>query len=112
MRLDNINHIQNETAWSTRSDGKGTGGGTSNYELEPDYQRAVQQTGFRTSRDVAFVADPGSGVPIYNSFMNSGWMQIGGTSLSCPAWGGLIATANQGRTLQHKATFNSSSNPQ
>src|SRR5581483_12196259 len=63
----------------------------------------VQSTGVRTIPDVAFDADPFTGVAIYDSYNdtdNSGpWIQIGGTSLSAPAWAGLIAIANQGRVL-------------
>ncbi len=43
-----------ETGWS------GSGGGSSIYEPEPDYQQGVQQSGFRQGPDVAFGADPTS----------------------------------------------------
>src|SRR6202030_1636879 len=99
-------------AWSTSAGGSGTGGGTSQFEQEPAYQQGVQHTGFRTAPDVALLADPATGVAVYDSFQNSGWMTGGGTSLSCPAWGGLIAVANQGRAQKGKATLNTSSNPQ
>ncbi len=96
--------IQGETAWS------GSGGGTSLYEKEPAYQQGFQSTGFRTIPDVAF--DAGSGVAIYDSFHAAGWEGVGGTSLSAPSWAGLIAIANQGRTLQGLQTLNSGGNAQ
>jgi hypothetical protein len=112
LTLDEFNHIESETAWSTFFDGSGTGGGTSRFEPEPAYQQRVQHTGFRTNPDVSLLADPYTGAAVYDSYQNFGWMQIGGTSLACPAWAGILAVANQGRALQGKATLNNSSNPQ
>ena len=117
LNLNASGTLLSETAWSTGSDSwdtsLGTGGGTSQFEAEPTYQQSVQQTGFRTIPDVAFDADPNTGVPVYDSYANSSpWGQYGGTSLSSPSWAGLIAIANQGRSLAGLATLNSSSNPQ
>ena len=94
LTLNSDGSYQGETGWS------GSGGGVSSYEQEPAYQQAVQSTGFRTIPDVAFDADPSTGVSIYDSYDNTGngpWQQIGGTSLAAPAWAALIAIANQGR---------------
>jgi subtilase family serine protease len=117
LTLNSSNGIASETAWSTGSDSyataDGTGGGTSSYEKEPAYQDAFQSTGERTIPDVAFDADPSTGVAEYDSYDNSTpWVQIGGTSLSSPSFAGIIAIANEGRVLQGLSTFNSSSNPQ
>ena len=52
--------------------------------------------------DVALVADPQTGVATYDSYNNGSatpWDTIGGTSLSSPAWAGLISIVNQGRGL-------------
>lgn len=94
-----------ESAWS------GSGGGTSLYESEPSYQTGVQSTGFRTIPDVSFVASPSSGVAVYDSYDNTGggpWFKVGGTSLSAPCWGGLIALVNQGRAQAGYAALNGS----
>jgi hypothetical protein len=117
LKLDAHGHILGETGWSTGSDSwnpaLGTGGGTSQYESAPAFQNGFQSTGMRTTPDVSFDADPATGVAIYDSFKTSApWLEIGGTSLACPAWAGLIAIANQGRHLAGHSTFNSSSNPQ
>jgi len=72
----------------------------------------VQSTGNRTTPDVAFVADPGTGVWIadtYNLSADSPWEVVGGTSLSAPSWAGLIALVDQGRTAAGEATLSSSS---
>ena len=86
-----------------------SGGGTSLYEPQPTYQQGVQQTGFRTIPDVAFDADPNTGVAVYDSYNNTDnsgpWVEVGGTSLAAPAWAGLIAIANQGRVLAGGTTL-------
>jgi len=81
-----------ETGWS------GSGGGQSSYESEPGYQTGVQASGWRQIPDVAFDADPASGVAVYDSYdygSSLPWVQVGGTSLSAPCWAGLIAIADQ-----------------
>jgi alpha-tubulin suppressor-like RCC1 family protein/Tol biopolymer transport system component len=75
-----------ETAWS------GSGGGQSAYEPEPLYQKGFQTYNTRSVPDVAFDADPNSGVAVYNQ----GWAVFGGTSLSAPCWAALFALSNQG----------------
>ncbi len=96
LTLDASNNIASETGWS------GGGGGISQYESQPSYQNGVvtQSTTQRTTPDVALVADPSTGVAVYDSYNNdpaTPWYQVGGTSLSAPAWAGLIAIIDQGR---------------
>ncbi len=87
----------------------GGGGGISKYESQPAYQSGIvtQSSTKRTVPDVAFDADPASGVAVYDSFdsPHSPWMVIGGTSLSAPMWAGVMAITNQGRVLSGKATL-------
>ena len=88
----------NETGWSDSIYGS-TGGGTSAFETLPGYQTSVATTN-RSTPDVAFDADPVTGVAIYDSvsqFGQAGWFQTGGTSLGAPAWAALVAIADQGR---------------
>ncbi|WP_100487331.1 S53 family peptidase [Sporolactobacillus pectinivorans] len=85
-----------ESAWS------GSGGATSTYESIPNFQTGWSNVvgSNRGIPDVAFDADPNTGVYVYTSTPNqgqSGWFQVGGTSFSAPAWGALIALADQGR---------------
>jgi hypothetical protein len=85
-----------EAGWS------GSGGGLSNYVSEPEYQESVQGTGTRTTPDVAFDADPNTGFAVYDSLAfagGQGWEVIGGTSAGAPQWSGLIAIADQGRSM-------------
>jgi subtilase family serine protease len=83
----------------------GSGGGTSLFEKEPAYQAGVQSTGKRQIPDVSFLADPNTGVLIYDTFGFSGFLQIGGTSLSAPSWAALVAIVNQGRRLASEGTL-------
>jgi hypothetical protein len=83
-----------ETGWNS------SGGGASSVESLPSYQTGVTGTSTRATPDVAFDADPNTGVAIYDSvpyFGQSGWFQAGGTSLGAPAWAALVAIADQGR---------------
>jgi hypothetical protein len=83
-----------------------TGGAPSTIELEPSWQNGFQNTGFRGTADVAFDADPFTGVSIYDSYKEPGWLNgVGGTSLSAPSWAGIIALANQGRVAGGAGTL-------
>jgi subtilase family serine protease len=85
-----------ETAWV---DG---GGGYSAFEQEPSYQGGVQTTGERSTPDVAFDADPNTGVEVYSTApgaRSGSWQVVGGTSLGSPSWAGIIAIADQGRAV-------------
>jgi subtilase family serine protease len=98
LTLGANNAYQSETVWNNQYGT--TGGGTSQYEPEPDYQSAVQNTGFRTTPDVAYDADPLTGFEIYvtvNGVSEKG--SIGGTSAGAPQWAALFAIADQGRAL-------------
>jgi subtilase family serine protease len=80
-----------EKAW------QGSGGGVSDYELQPAYQATVPQDpsnpGYRTVPDVAFDANPNSGVTIVYDGASVNY--VGGTSVGAPAWAGLFALADQ-----------------
>ena len=105
LALNGDNSYNSETGWGYESSGLGafigSGGGISQYEAEPAYQDGVQSTGYRTAPDVAFDADPSTGVWIADTYNFSSaaepFVQVGGTSLAAPAWAGLIALADQGR---------------
>jgi subtilase family serine protease len=77
-----------ESVWA------GTGSGCSLYEAKPTWQK---DTGCatRTLNDAAAVADPYTGAAVYSSYSpyGSGWFIIGGTSLSTPLLGGIVADA-------------------
>ena len=114
LYLNADNSYNNETGWGYFSNSAGTligsGGGMSLYEPEPTYQQGVQSTGFRSTPDVSFVADPGTGAWIadpYNLSADNAFEVVGGTSLSAPCWAGLFALVNQGRSAAGQPTLNS-----
>ena len=118
LQLGSASSYQSETGWGYNSDAAGVliggGGGASQYEAEPTYQLGVQSTGYRTTPDVSFVADPATGVVVadtYNLSADNPWLVVGGTSLSAPSWAGLIALANQGRAAAGESTLGSASDP-
>jgi subtilase family serine protease len=77
----------------------GAGGGTSAYWPKPSYQSSLSGT-FRQVPDIAYLADPETGVEIVITPDNvPGHQQsvevIGGTSLACPMFSAMWAIANQ-----------------
>ncbi|WP_329528585.1 S53 family peptidase [Streptomyces sp. NBC_01462] len=101
LQLDADGNTTGETAW------KSTGGGLSYFEPRPAYQDGVQSSPLRATPDVSFVADPTTGVPVYMTMTvgdatRSVWFEVGGTSLSAPIWGAIIASADQLRAAAGK----------
>jgi hypothetical protein len=86
-------------------------GGISLYESEPDYQLNVQQSGFRSTPDVAYNAVNYNYYDSYSSHtvVAADWSVTGGTSFGAPQWAALIAIANQGRVLEGKPTLGDTS---
>ena len=87
-----------ESAW------RSSGGGLSAFEAEPSYQLSLQSTGRRSVPDVAFDANPNTGVSVYTTDPATGigsWSVFGGTSLGAPAWAGIIAVIDEGYALAH-----------
>jgi subtilase family serine protease len=89
-----------ESAWSAG------GGGLSQDVAAPSYQSGlvisngtvqISANGMRAGPDVAYDADPNTGVAVYGSYGFGGWAQVGGTSAGAPAWAGLMALVDQAR---------------
>lgn len=68
-----------ESAWS------GAGSGCSKIYAKPSYQSTIN-TGctMRAQADTSAVADPNTGVAVYDTFHTSGWLVFGGTSVATP----------------------------
>jgi subtilase family serine protease len=81
-----------ETAWGSSTGGAGTGSGCSAYDPKPSWQT---DTGCpdRTDNDVSAVADPNTGVAVYDSYSQRGWIEVGGTSASSPIIASTFALA-------------------
>ncbi|BAJ30049.1 MULTISPECIES: S8 family serine peptidase [Kitasatospora] len=76
-----------ETAWAT-SPTEGTASGCSGQLPKPAWQ-TDPGCDHRTVADVAAVADPETGVAVYQSYGGNGWYTYGGTSAAAP----LVAAA-------------------
>jgi subtilase family serine protease len=91
-----------EVAWS------GSGGGFSAYFARPAWQTGWQNTSTRSIPDVSMVADPNTGVAVYDTtayYGQKGWFTIGGTSASAPMWAGVVALTNELRIKAGKTTL-------
>jgi len=95
--------FQGNLAWED------TGGGTSSYEARPSYQNGIAGIvgGRRGVPDIAAIADPRTGVCVYNAAWagscvgNSGWCIVGGTSAATPVMAAITNSA--GRFLSSSA---------
>ena len=83
-----------ETVWS------GAGSGCSRYDAQPSWQSSIANiTGVCAKRavaDVSAVADPNTGVAVYDSYTYQGvggWLVFGGTSVSSPLIASVYALA-------------------
>jgi hypothetical protein len=81
-----------ETVWGSSSGGEGTGSGCSTVDPKPSWQK---DTGCskRTNNDVSAVADPNTGLAVYDSYSEGGWLEVGGTSASSPIIASVFALA-------------------
>ncbi len=78
-----------EEAWA---DG---GSGCSLYEARPAYQNGID-TGCpnaRATADISADADPATGLAVYDTLGQDGWLQVGGTSLAAPLVAAMYALA-------------------
>ncbi|MFJ1754292.1 peptidase S8 [Kitasatospora sp. NPDC088134] len=92
-----------ESVWLTNST-EGTGSGCSKYDTKPTWQK---DTGCskRTIADVSAVADPATGVAVYQTYGGSGWAVYGGTSAAAPIIAGVYALAGTPATGTSPASF-------
>ncbi|MFF5665302.1 peptidase S8 [Streptomyces griseofuscus] len=93
-----------ESVWNTSST-EGTGSGCSAYDAKPSWQT---DTGCakRTIADVSAVADPATGVSVYDSYgVTAGFYTFGGTSASSPIIAGVYALAGTPSSGSYPAKF-------
>ncbi|WP_225098115.1 S53 family peptidase [Streptomyces sp. CoH27] len=93
-----------ESVWKTSST-EGTGSGCSAYDAKPTWQTDTGCTK-RTISDVAAVADPATGVSVYDSYgVTAGWYTFGGTSASSPIIASVYALAGTPSSSSYPAKF-------
>jgi subtilase family serine protease len=117
--IDGDGNYGSETGWP------GSTGGVSSLssQTRPSYQVVGSGSAFlpqsqnqRTVPDVSWLADPSTGVAVYDSFRSNPaseffattgfWQEVGGTSLAAPMWAGLVAITDQGRVADGLSTLN------
>ncbi len=83
-----------ETVWGSSSGGEGGGSGCSPFEPQPDYQAGIStDCAYRATADIAADASPQSGLATYDTLGQTGWLQVGGTSLAAPLLASMYALA-------------------
>jgi Ricin-type beta-trefoil lectin domain len=97
LRRDSSARGWSETAWS------GSGAGCSSWESKPSWQHD-SGCGTRTVADASAVADPGTGVAVYDTYGQGGWLVVGGTSASSPILASTYALAANPPTGQSAAS--------
>ncbi len=83
-----------ETVWS------GAGSGCSAFIPKPSWQTDAG-CARRTIADVSADADPNTGVSVYDSFHEPGWLVFGGTSVSSPIIASVYALAGNSSTVTY-----------
>ncbi|HWL87752.1 MAG TPA: hypothetical protein VNO21_18240 [Polyangiaceae bacterium] len=78
-----------ETVWN------GAGSGCSSVEAKPTWQTDTGCTR-RTVGDLSAVADPNTGVAVYDSYASGGWAVYGGTSVASPLVASIFASIGKG----------------
>ncbi len=102
-----------ETAWGSadRASTGGTGSGCSPYTAKPSWQREAVDIApggcpNRTENDVAAVANPATGVAVYDTYKTQGtWAQLGGTSAAAPIITGVFALAGTPAPRTYPASY-------
>jgi subtilase family serine protease len=104
-----LNHASNTRGW-TETAWSGAGSGCSAYEAKQAWQTDAGCSR-RTVADVSAVADPNTGVAVYDSNCNiagqilgqcfKGWGVVGGTSVSAPIIAGVYGLAGNGGTVNY-----------
>ena len=93
-----------ESVWKTNST-EGTGSGCSSDEAKPSWQSIVTVCSRRTDSDVSAVADPATGVAVYQTYGGSGWTVYGGTSASAPLVASVYALAGTPASTDQPGSF-------
>ena len=95
-----------ETVWNNGGS-QGTGSGCSSDEAKPTWQSIVSTSvcSRRADSDVSAVADPYTGVAVYQTYGGSGWAVYGGTSASAPIIASTYALAGAPAATDKPASY-------
>jgi Putative Ig domain len=93
-----------ESVWGSSSGGEGTGSGCSADSSKPSWQTDTGCTR-RTDNDVAADASPNTGVAVYDSYSEGGWLEVGGTSAASPMIASVYALAGTPAAGSYPASY-------
>ena len=95
-----------ETVWKTSST-EGTGSGCSSDEAKPSWQSIISTSvcSRRADSDLSAVADPATGVAVYQTYGGSGWAVYGSTSAAAPIIASVYALAGAPASTDKPASF-------
>jgi subtilase family serine protease len=105
LKLDGAGNRVSETVWS------GAGSGCSAYVTKPSWQHDTKCSR-RTVADVAAVADPATGVAVYDSYGSTGganWYVFGGTSVAAPIIGAVYALSGSTSGIPAQLSYTNAS---
>jgi subtilase family serine protease len=89
-----------ESAWN------GAGSGCSSYSTKPSWQTSVTSCAHKANADVSAVADPNTGVAVYDTYGGDpGWEVFGGTSVSSPIVAAVYALAGTPGSADSPASY-------
>ncbi|MFF4406769.1 peptidase S8 [Streptomyces sp. NPDC001404] len=103
LKRDSSSRGWSESVWSTSAT-EGGGSGCSAYDTKPAWQ-TDSGCAQRTVADVAAVADPATGVAVYQTYGGSGWSVYGGTSAASPIVASVYADAGTPSAGSYPASF-------
>lgn len=92
-----LRHASNARGWS-ETVWSGAGSGCSAFISKPSWQHDASCSK-RTVADTSAVADPNTGVSVYDTYQQSGWLVFGGTSVSSPMIASVFALAGNSSSI-------------
>ncbi|MFF4356612.1 S8 family serine peptidase [Streptomyces sp. NPDC001604] len=92
LKKDGSTRGWSESVWGKSAGGDGAGSGCSQFDAKPSWQKD-SGCAKRAVADVAAVADPATGLAVYDTYQSGGWNVYGGTSASSPFIAGVYALA-------------------
>ncbi|MEU5420205.1 putative Ig domain-containing protein [Streptomyces sp. NPDC020667] len=93
-----------ESVWGSSAGGQGAGSGCSAYDAKPAWQHD-SGCAKRTVADVSAVADPATGLAVYDTYQAAGWNVYGGTSASSPIIAAVYALAGTPAAGSYPASY-------
>ena len=99
-----LNTSTNARGW-TESAWSGAGSGCSSFDTKPTWQTVTTGCTRRAEADVSAVADPNTGVAVYQTYGGTGWAVYGGTSAAAPIIASVYALAGTPGASDYPASY-------